>query len=117
MAKRKRWTEEDLNQLQQDLEDRQRSTCTKSTTHCTTRGQRTTRTEKNRSARSQSQSVSKSRSKRTRTVRFEQPDVYKTTNGVNWYKIETEAHRPYTVNGPRQAAANGIYLEMIEVMK
>lgn len=48
-------------------------------------------------------------------VRFEQPLPYRETNGIRWYLIETEAHRPYTKNGPRKQAECGIYVDMVEV--
>jgi len=48
------------------------------------------------------------------TVPFEQPLPYKTENGVSWYKIETEAHRPYTAKGaPRKQSEPGIYVDLI----
>jgi len=55
----------------------------------------------------------RSRSTPTKTTRFEQPEPYKTENGVNWYLIETDAHRPYTKTGVR--GAPGIYVDMIGV--
>lgn len=52
---------------------------------------------------------------RSRGEPFTQPEPFKIINDIPWFRIELPCHRPYTSKGPRKAAENGIYIDMIGV--